>query len=105
MARRQVSVPCDACKRPTPGARLSRVVIEGKTVALCREDAAAVAANMPRTFEELRALFREPASDGAAPGRRSAISRRTPDDRRTFPPRPEGRRMASGRRADDDRAA
>jgi hypothetical protein len=33
--------------------------------------------------------------------RRSPIPRRTEDDRRAFPPRPEGRRRGYGRRASD----
>jgi hypothetical protein len=88
----------------TPSIKLSRVVIEGRTVCLCREHAAIVVANMPRTYEELRALFPEPAAAGV-PGRRSLIERRGADDRRMFPPRPEGRRMAGGRRSSDEKAA
>jgi hypothetical protein len=44
--------------------------------------------------EALRALFREHG------GQRSALPRRT-DDRRVFPPRPEGRRRGGGRRRAD----
>jgi hypothetical protein len=35
--------------------------------------------------------------------RRSPIERREADDRRVFPPRPEGRRLGGGRRAGDAR--
>jgi len=60
---------------------------------LCREHASDVAVRMPKTWDELRAIFTD-ASD-----RRSLIPRRvTLDDRRVFPPRPEGRRRSSGRR-------
>ncbi len=34
-------------------------------------------------------------------GRRSLVTRRSPVDRRVFPPRPEGRRLAVGRRTID----
>jgi hypothetical protein len=70
-----------------------------------------VASNMPRTFEELRRMFVESAphasaelasSEGSPAGpRRSRIERRSQEDRRLFPPRPEGRRMAGGRRGAD----
>lgn len=76
-------------------------MIDGRTLLLCRDHAAVVAASMPRTFEELRGLFPEPAVDGVHPGRRSMVERRVADDRRVFPPRPEGRRMGGGRRATD----
>lgn len=104
MARRKLLAPCAACRTPTPSSKLSRVVIEGRTVCLCREHATLVVANMPRTYAELRALFLEPNAAGT-PSRRSLIERRGADDRRMFPPRPEGRRMAGGRRSTDDKAA
>jgi hypothetical protein len=72
------------------------VVIEGRALRLCRAHAARVAAAAPETFEALRALFR-----GADGDRRSPIPRRGFEDRRVFPPRPEGRRMSGGRRATD----
>jgi hypothetical protein len=92
---------------------MSRVLVEGRTLELCRAHATAVVAAMPETFEDLRALF-----VGAGPGltglgsvasgdagvsveRRSPIARREPQDRRVFPPRPEGRRLSTGRRATD----
>jgi hypothetical protein len=53
---------------------------------------------MPKTWEELRAIFRE------ANGKRSPIPRRLEiEDRRVFPPRPEGRRRSYGRRTHDPR--
>ena len=76
--------------------RLSRVTVQGRTVILCREHASQVAAHMPKTWEELRAIFAGPND------RRSPIPRRVdPDDRRVFPPRPEGRRRSLGRRSVD----
>lgn len=68
---------------------------------LCRTHAARVAAEMPQTFEEMRALFVEIPADDAPLARRSVIGRRKEDDRRMFPPRPEGRRLGQGRRASD----
>jgi hypothetical protein len=83
---------------------MSRVLIEGRSLELCRSHAATVVAEMPETFEELRALFvgmsirREMREE-----RRSPISRRAEQDRRVFPPRLEGRRASLGRRATDPR--
>ena len=102
MARRPpVTAPCVVCSYAVgeacelPASKVSRVVIEGHTLRLCRAHAAWVATSMPRTFEELRALFLE------AESRRSVIERRGVEDRRMFPPRPEGRRMPGGRRVAD----
>ena len=81
---------------------MSRVLIEGRSLELCRSHAATVVAEMPETFEQLRALFvgmsirREIREE-----RRSPISRRAEQDRRVFPPRLEGRRASQGRRATD----
>ncbi|HEX9296172.1 MAG TPA: hypothetical protein VF881_10060 [Polyangiaceae bacterium] len=86
---------CTACgwaKHPTPS-RVSRVTIQARTLLLCREHAGLVAINMPKTWDELRALFT------VKNDRRSPIPRRVEsDDRRVFPPRPEGRRNSYGRR-------
>jgi hypothetical protein len=73
------------------------VTIQRKTVLMCREHAGLVAIKMPRTWEELQVIFAVP------PERRSPIVRRGPtrEDRRVFPPRPEGRRHAFGRRRSD----
>src|SRR4051812_30931333 len=79
----------------TPAVRLRRVAVEGRIVALCESHAAAVMNAETRSLEVLRDLFRE------AEGRRSFVDRRSPLDRRLFPPRPEGRRATSGRRAED----
>jgi hypothetical protein len=86
---------------------MSRVLVEGRSLELCRAHVATVVAAMPETFDELRALFVGAGVDlGARAGsdaleRRSPISRRDVEDRRVFPPRPEGRRMNAGRRASD----
>ena len=89
------------CAGPAaPGTRMSRVVVEGRALQLCRTHAATVVAAMPETFEDLRGLF---VGAGVDLERRSPIERRAPEDRRVFPPRPEGRRNSAGRRAGDAR--
>ena len=99
MARRQAEAPCAVCGEVLASAKLCRVVIETRTILLCRAHSTVVASSMPKTFEQLRRLFVEPEQD-AQPARRSVIERRRNDDRRIFPPRPEGRRLG-GRRKDD----
>jgi hypothetical protein len=103
MAKRLTEAPCVACNVVLPSSKLSRVVIDGRTVLFCREHASKIATRMPRTYEDLRRLFleepRETAQEGDQPARRSKLERRGTDDRRAFPPRPEGRRMEGGRRA------
>jgi hypothetical protein len=82
-------------KREAPN-RISRVTIQARSVVLCREHAGVVAIKMPKTWDDLRAIFALP------PERRSPIPRRVEaDDRRVFPPRPEGRRTSFGRRKAD----
>ena len=90
------------------GAKISRLVMEGRPIPLCRDHASVVATARPASFEELRALFVGAAIDieamirhGLMTERRSPISRRQAEDRRAFPPRPEGRRRGFGRRASD----
>lgn len=93
---------CAVCGDVEAALGMSRVVIEGRALTLCREHAGAVAREMPETFEEMRALFIGVALDRASiDERRSPIPRRDPEDRRVFPPRPEGRRASPGRRAGD----
>jgi hypothetical protein len=104
---------CAVCAGPAmPGTRMSKVVVEGRALQLCRAHAATVVEAMPETFEDLRGLFVGAGVDLAAPARRptpagaerrSPIERRDPQDRRVFPPRPEGRRNSAGRRAGDAR--
>ncbi|WP_437545803.1 hypothetical protein WME97_40525 [Sorangium sp. So ce367] len=92
---------------PRARTRMARVVIQGRSLSLCRTHAATVAVAMPETFEEMRALFvglqrgAQPAPRDPSVERRSPIPRRNPEDRRVFPPRPEGRRLGAGRRASD----
>lgn len=76
--------------------KLRRVLVESRLVTLCETHARIVAEAPARTLAEIRELF--PEQDG----RRSLVARRTPLDRRVFPPRPEGRRKSAGRRATDD---
>jgi hypothetical protein len=81
-----------AAKRPVPS-RISRVTIQCRSLMLCREHAGQVAIHMPKTWEDFRAIF------VGSVDRRSPIPRRIDyDDRRVFPPRPEGRRKSYGRR-------
>jgi hypothetical protein len=77
------------------------VIVELRSLLLCRAHAATVLAAMPETFEELRRLFVGVMPTATGVERRSPLPRRAPDDRRVFPPRAEGRRRASGRRATD----
>src|SRR5262245_44651449 len=98
---------CAVCGSVEPlGIGMSRVVIEGRALTLCRAHAATVASAMPATFDELRSLFLGAALDfdllvslDTMVEQRSPIPRRGEHDRRAFPPRPEGRRMSFGRRA------
>src|SRR5262249_7197129 len=102
---------CAVCGSPeAQGARMSKVVVEGRALQLCRAHATTVVTAMPETFEELRALFvgagvdlaeRAQRPPAPLPERRSPIPRRMPEDRRVCPPRPEGRRLGGGRRAGD----
>ena len=77
-----------------PAARLRRVAVEGRIVALCDEHAVAIG-DAAKSLDVLRELLRE------RRGKRSLLDRRSPLDRRLFPPRPEGRRRSSGRRETD----
>ena len=67
-------------------------------VALCDEHATVVSDPSSSSLEVLRELFRE------KDGKRSLLDRRSPLDRRLFPPRPEGRRLRTGRREKDTEA-
>ncbi|HVW26283.1 MAG TPA: hypothetical protein VHC69_13005 [Polyangiaceae bacterium] len=81
--------------RRKPPARLRRLAVEGRIVALCDEHARLVGGARANSLQVLRDLFREHG------GSRSLLDRRSPLDRRMFPPRPEGRRRSVGRRATD----
>jgi len=62
---------------------------------LCAEHAAKLGDASPSSFDDLVEFFAALGSD-----RRSEPNRRS-EDRRAFPPRPEGRRRNMGRRNDD----
>jgi hypothetical protein len=68
-----------------------------RLVFLCKAHQLAARLAGARSPEALRELFRE------STGRRTLLSRRT-DERRLFPPRPEGRRQREGRRSSDQPA-
>jgi hypothetical protein len=71
-----------------------------RRIVLCQAHAERAAIAGATSAEAVRALFIEDA------GRRALVSRRAEDERRVFPPRPEGRRIARGRRdADQPRRA
>ncbi|HEY0469047.1 MAG TPA: hypothetical protein VGC79_32865 [Polyangiaceae bacterium] len=76
-------------------AKLRRVLVEDRVIALCAAHAEKVKQHLPATLTALREAFSE------RHGQRSLLERRSPLDRRAFPPRPEGRRASDGRRAGD----
>lgn len=89
---------CAVCGGGDPtGTHLSRVVIQGRALDLCRSHATTVVAAMPKTFDDLCGLF----AGVVLTEPRAIFDRRAPLDRREFPPRPEGRRLGIGRRAAD----
>ena len=94
MSRKRV---CEICGESA--GTLASVEVGDRRVALCKEHAAAARAAGVSSAEALRARFVE------AEGRRALLSRRAEDERRMFPPRPEGRRMQRGRRKSDAPAA
>ena len=81
-------------QNPKP-AKLRRVLVEDRVVALCELHAEKVRRQAPASIAELRKSFQE------RRGQRSLLERRAPLDRRAFPARPEGRRATAGRRATD----
>ncbi len=76
-------------------AKLKRVLVEERVIALCELHAAKVRSQAPKSVAEVRQAFTE------RRGKRSLLERRAPADRRAFPARPEGRRASAGRRATD----
>lgn len=76
-------------------AKLRRVLVEDRVIALCAAHAQKVKEQAPATVAALREAFSE------RRGQRSLLERRAALDRRAFPARPEGRRASSGRRASD----
>ncbi|MFO0568842.1 MAG: hypothetical protein U0263_24480 [Polyangiaceae bacterium] len=97
--------PCEVCdglaklelQAAADKPKVRRVLVGERIVALCEVHAAQVKRAGTTDVDTLRELFPEPS------GRRSLVGRRSPLDRRVFPPRPEGRRRSGGRRADDAR--
>ena len=75
---------CAVCGDRAPqGSRMSKVVVEGRALALCKSHTAAVVEAMPETFEDLRALFVGLGVDlGADDAARPASERRSPIERR-----------------------
>jgi hypothetical protein len=84
---------CEICGESS--GRIKAVDLGTRLVSLCATHALAAKGAAVRSVEALRALFVE------EQGRRALVARRAPDERRQFPPRPEGRRQKSGRRASD----
>ena len=80
---------------PHRPAKLRRVLVEDRMLALCEAHAQQVKQRAPATVAALREAFPE------RRGQRSLLERRAALDRRAFPARPEGRRASSGRRASD----
>jgi len=96
--------PCEVCETlakltdgSEPPKRVRRVLVGDRIVALCAAHSDQLRRSGAGDVEGMRELFTEPG------GKRSLIGRRSPLDRRVFPPRPEGRRRGGGRRHDDAR--
>lgn len=94
---------CEACASlgrdggsPKKADRIRNLLVEGRLVLLCEMHAEQVHESGLENVDQLRQLLTEPA------GLRSLMDRRSPLDRRIFPPRPEGRRHTVGRRSMDD---
>lgn len=89
---------CELCRargaapEPEPPGKLARLLLDDRVLALCRKHHAEVRRAKVQHLAELFELLREPE------GQRAALSRRSPVDRRVFPPRPEGRRRGRERR-------
>jgi hypothetical protein len=84
---------CEVCGEAS-GA-LTSIDSDLRRVVLCQAHAESAQREGTRSVEALRALFVE------AEGRRALLARRAEDERRMFPPRPEGRRLSRGRRKSD----
>ncbi len=83
----------EATSNGEPDVKLDRVLIGERLFALCQEHHRQIESAGVRDLPQLFELFREPG------GRRGTPERRSPLDRRVFPPRPEGRRAGKDRRA------
>lgn len=73
----------------------AQFVSSERCVWLCEAHAEVARLEGVTTLDELRSLFREPR------GQRCVLPRRADEERRVFPPRPEGRRRGPGRRRAD----
>ena len=87
--------PCEVCGDTSLD--VTEIPVGQRNVWLCRRHAARCREAGARSLEDVRRLFLEPG------GRRSLLGRRSPQERRQFPPRPDdGRRTPNhGRRKDD----
>jgi hypothetical protein len=91
--RDQASSPCEICSGGgQQGTETEACALGERWLWLCAEHRAR--AEAASSGDALRTVFRE------ADGQRSLLPRRA-EDRRVFPPRPEGRRRGSGRRRAD----
>lgn len=97
-----MSRPCEVCESlaklttlEEDPRRVRRVLVGDRIVALCATHSEQLRRSGVSDVEAMRRLFTEPE------GTRSLVGRRSPLDRRVFPPRPEGRRRGEGRRHDD----
>jgi len=84
---------CEVCGGSIGG--VARLDLGSRAIVLCREHAERARIAEADSPEALHALFVE------ADGRRALLDRRAPEERRLFPPRPEGRRHDAGRRQSD----
>lgn len=90
---------CVACGFRSAG-RLELMHVEGHTYGFCKHHARQLGPDTPSTTYDLAERLGRIALD-----RRGDHDRRRQQDRRWFPPRPEGRRHDGGRRADDPQLA
>ena len=93
---------CEACaslgrdgESSKKGGRIRNLLVEGRLVLLCDMHAEQVHGAGLENVNQIRNLLTEPV------GLRSLMDRRSPLDRRIFPPRPEGRRHTMARRTTD----
>lgn len=84
-----------ATPKPANSKRVRNILVGDRIIFLCDAHADLVVEQDLPSVDAVRAVFRE------ANGKRSLVDRRSPLDRRAFPPRPEGRRDSAGRRYSD----
>ena len=83
---------CELCGEATAAPSLD---LGTRLIALCAAHARQAEQAGVSTLDALRSLFVE------SEGQRSLLGRRASNERRLFPPRPEGRRQHDGRRETD----